>query len=532
MRFVGSRRSVSQLAGVGLVLAGLFVSPRPAAAQYTVQLLQIPNGMPATTGTFVYKINSSGQVLGTVRPTAADIEPTLWTGGVPQVLSLPPGYLWNDSEAYPQLNDSGTVVARVLASTPPVGLPYASAVAVWKGGSANPMPSLMPSTVPVSAGGCGGYNDFYPVGINNSGHVLFYAADIAANPLCEALYLWDGPDTSTFHQVPLPEVPQPTTGPCPFGFAPSALYSRPESHLNDADHISVNTGARSAGVCSYSGVVLAGPGYDTPLNAPVPLSGGLGGLDGAHALNNHDQVLISTSAGGTANDLALWAGTRLVVDLGPVGNGFLNDPGQVLFNVPNGFSAFGALVKARLFSNGGVADVPLPSALPGCFYYPTIGTSFSSAQAIGPHGELAVGMVANCNGYSGPDVSQYANVTALLIPAPPTVSLKVNGQHPGPPPIVATTGPMTLTLDMSASAYTGTLSWYWGLVVNSQLVWVTSTGLSATPAPLVVAPPVAIASATLLNVTLPPATTLASFFFLVDTGGAVVALDAIEATRP
>jgi len=91
---------------------------------------------------------------------------------------------------------------------------------------------------------------------------------------------------------------------------------------------------------------------------------------------------------------------------------------------------------------------------------------------------------------------------------------------------------MTLTLDFSASEYTAPLSWYWGLLVNNQPIWITASGLSATPAPLVVAPPVAIANATLLNVTLPPATTLASFFFLVDEGGSAVAFDIVAATRP
>jgi hypothetical protein len=44
----------------------------------------------------------------------------------------------------------------------------------------------------------------------------------------------------------------------------------------------------------------------------------------------------------------------------------------------------------------------------------------------------------------------------VLSPIPPTVSLKINGQHPNPP-VVTVPGPMTLTLDMGASAYTGSL---------------------------------------------------------------------------
>jgi len=117
------------------------------------------------------------------------------------------------------------------------------------------------------------------------------------------------------------------------------------------------------------------------------------------------------------------------------------------------------------------------------------------------------------------------------VPATPTVTLKVNGQHPTPP-VVTTAGPMLLTLDISASAFTAPVSWFWGLIVNNQLVWVTPNGLSPTPAPLTVAPPVAISNATLLNITLPPGVQLTTFFILVDGTGSAVAFDVIEAVRP
>ena len=128
-----------------------------------------------------------------------------------------------------------------------------------------------------------------------------------------------------------------------------------------------------------------------------------------------------------------------------------------------------------------------------------------------------------------------ASVSAALhqtvLPATPTISLKVNGQHPTPP-VVTISGPMTLTLDVSASAYSAPLSWYWLLIINNQVLYVTPTGLKTTPAPLAVAPPVALANMTLLNITLPPATTLASVFAFVDSSGSVVALDAVAGSRP
>jgi hypothetical protein len=117
------------------------------------------------------------------------------------------------------------------------------------------------------------------------------------------------------------------------------------------------------------------------------------------------------------------------------------------------------------------------------------------------------------------------------VPSTPTVRLKVNGQHPTPP-IVTTTGPVLLTLDVSASSFTAPVSWFWGLIVNNQLLWVTPTGVSTTAAPLAVAPPVAISNAPLLNLTLSSGMQVTTFFALVDGTGAVVASDAIEAVRP
>jgi len=141
-------------------------------------------------------------------------------------------------------------------------------------------------------------------------------------------------------------------------------------------------------------------------------------------------------------------------------------------------------------------------------------------------GEVASGIILQRFGMNALDVIGYDRV-----PATPTVTLKVNGQHPTPP-VVTTTGPMVLTLDISASSFTAPVSWFWGLVVNNQVLWVTPAGLSTTPAPLAVAPPVAISNATLLNVMLPPGAQVTTFFALVDGTGSVVAIDAIEAVRP
>jgi CARDB len=118
-----------------------------------------------------------------------------------------------------------------------------------------------------------------------------------------------------------------------------------------------------------------------------------------------------------------------------------------------------------------------------------------------------------------------------VVSATPVITLKVNGLHPTPPN-VPVTGPTALTLSISPTTYTGTLSWYWALVYNGSLFWVTSSGLSTTPAPFVVSPPVVMTDAPLLSLTLPPATTMTNAIFMVNAGGTTVASDFITATRP
>jgi probable HAF family extracellular repeat protein len=124
-----------------------------------------------------------------------------------------------------------------------------------------------------------------------------------------------------------------------------------------------------------------------------------------------------------------------------------------------------------------------------------------------------------------------ASRSITVISAVPVITLKVNGQHPNPA-VVNTAGPMTLTLDISASVYTAPLAWYWALVLNGQVFWVTSTGVKTTPAPLLVGPPTAIAGATLLNITLPPATTLTTLFVVLDGSNSLIGGDLISAVRP
>jgi hypothetical protein len=97
--------------------------------------------------------------------------------------------------------------------------------------------------------------------------------------------------------------------------------------------------------------------------------------------------------------------------------------------------------------------------------------------------------------------------------------------------VVTVSGPTLVTLDVSASSYPNAVDWYWAFVFNGSVSWVTSTGVSTTPAPLFHALPAAVSNATLLNLTLPPASTLSNIFFMVD-GTTLVASDFVTATRP
>ena len=194
-------------------------------------------------------------------------------------------------------------------------------------------------------------------------------------------------------------------------------------------------------------------------------------------------------------------------------------------------------VSVALSGNGSgtVTSAPPGVNCPGaCSASFPMGSSVTLSAAAAA-GSMFVGWDGICaSARTGPctfTVGGATNVTARFLLTKPVVSLKVNGQHPTPP-IVTTGGPMLLTVDVSESAYTAPVSWYWALIVNGQTLWVTPSGLSPTQGPLTVAPPSAMAGATLLDVTLPAHTTVTSLFLLVDGTNTLVGGDLIVTTRP
>lgn len=109
----------------------------------------------------------------------------------------------------------------------------------------------------------------------------------------------------------------------------------------------------------------------------------------------------------------------------------------------------------------------------------------------------------------------------------PDVALAINGEHP-PSNVVTTSGPVRLTLDMSPGTSTDPLGWFYAIVVGGNVLWVTPTGISTTPAALLTSPPVALDDVTLFDSVLPSGTQISFVFFLFD-GTDVVDLDSITA---
>ncbi|HEY5907487.1 MAG TPA: CARDB domain-containing protein, partial [Vicinamibacteria bacterium] len=113
-----------------------------------------------------------------------------------------------------------------------------------------------------------------------------------------------------------------------------------------------------------------------------------------------------------------------------------------------------------------------------------------------------------------------------VLSAIPVVNLKVNGIDGA---AVNTTGPYQLTLDIAPTTYTASLDWYWAIVVNGSLQWVTSGGLSTVPAPLLSAPPAPVTNLTLLNTNFPVGTSITNVFLLLN-GGTTVSSDLVSTT--
>ena len=111
---------------------------------------------------------------------------------------------------------------------------------------------------------------------------------------------------------------------------------------------------------------------------------------------------------------------------------------------------------------------------------------------------------------------------------PATLSLKVNGLDPTPP-VVATDGPMALTLTMAATTSTADVSLFWALIYDGALVWITPSGVSVTAAPFYTGPPFVVTDLPMLNLTLPAGASIWNALYLGDSTGSIIAFDHITA---
>jgi hypothetical protein len=164
------------------------------------------------------------------------------------------------------------------------------------------------------------------------------------------------------------------------------------------------------------------------------------------------------------------------------------------------------------------------------------GSSTASTSVTIPSG-AALGSMFICavaddlNAVSEYNESNNTRSTPVAIKAAvPTVTLKVNGLHPSPP-VVNTAGPYALTITIPPTTLTATLDHYWGLVINGQLFWITSTGVSTTPAPFMHAPAPVWTDHPLITATLPHGVTITSVYFILN-GSTVVSSDFITAVTP
>ena len=307
---VATFRSFHSKVGVCLIAAALMLVARPAAAQYTAQVLLPPADLPQNTTTRGFAMNASGQVVGEVLVTAADRRPVLWTNGVPQYLALPLGYAWGSDQTQTFLNDHGTVVASVLI---PGGLAggrlNAPRIAIWQSPEAAEILQL--DSLPTVCAA-----DFhFPAGLNNSGHILFETADLS--PCDQILWRWDGSGTAASDFTQLAVLHGGLT-PCSLEY--SIRFGR--SNLNDLDHVALDYGPRngphpSCAVPLLASGILADGTFTPRITSQV--------AGGAQGVNNHDQFI----AVYADQDVKFWDGTS-TVDLGIVGATPPNDLGQVL----------------------------------------------------------------------------------------------------------------------------------------------------------------------------------------------------------
>ena len=105
----------------------------------------------------------------------------------------------------------------------------------------------------------------------------------------------------------------------------------------------------------------------------------------------------------------------------------------------------------------------------------------------------------------------------------PVLTLKANNQHPASR-VVFGGGSAFLTLDLSPAGWTTPLDWYFAIVFEWTVYWVTAGGISVTPAPLTHMAPVLVSNVPLLF-TLLNGNTQTTFVIFATDGSRMIAFD-------
>jgi len=108
----------------------------------------------------------------------------------------------------------------------------------------------------------------------------------------------------------------------------------------------------------------------------------------------------------------------------------------------------------------------------------------------------------------------------------PLITVKANNQHTAARSIISGAF-VRFSLDLSPSGSTGDLDWYWAIVWENQVYWVTPAGTSLTPASLGRGPAVSVDNKTLFFWTI-GGTTVSTWIFAAD-GSSVVSVDHMTA---
>jgi hypothetical protein len=114
--------------------------------------------------------------------------------------------------------------------------------------------------------------------------------------------------------------------------------------------------------------------------------------------------------------------------------------------------------------------------------------------------------------------------------AGPVLSLKAYNQHPASRVVFGGSG-VTVTLDMSPAGWTTPLNWYFAIVVEGKVYWVTASGLSLTPTAFARFAPALVSNAPVLFTPL-NGNTQTTFVIIATDASGIVAWDYITVLVP